>query len=177
MKIVIWLGNPWLEYRQTRHNVGFLFLDYLREEFNFGEFIDSKFKWLISEWNIAWEKIILLKPITYMNLSWESVSLIINFYKLNFEKDLIVVFDDLSMEFGKIRYRDKWSAGGHNGIKSMIKNLGSENFSRIKIWIWIDNKFDVSDWVLSKFTKDELDNLNNEIFPKSLEILKKEFIF
>lgn len=173
MKIIVWLWNPWIEYRETRHNIGFLFVDYLRDYWGFEEFKDSRFKAIISEWTIKWEKIILLKPITYMNLSWESVVGIINYYKLDPKKDLLVIYDDLSMEFGKIRSRNKWSSGWHNGIKSIISHFGHEEFQRIKIGIWKDPKFETSDWVLSKFSKNELLDLRNYIFPKVEEEMKK----
>lgn len=171
MKIIIWLWNPWLEYAKTRHNIGFMFLDFLKEKLNFQDFKDSKFKALISEWIINWEKTILLKPMTYMNLSWESIQSIVNFYKLDFKSDILIIFDDISMDFWTVRFRDKWSAGWHNGIKSTIEKLWSEQFMRLKIWIWLDPKFDVSDWVLSKFKKEELQTLENEIFEKSLDVI------
>lgn len=170
MKLIVWLGNPWTEYRETRHNVGFLFVDYLREKWKFEDFKDSKFKWIISEWNINWEKIILLKPLTYMNLSWESVVSIMNFYKINIE-DFVVIYDDLDMEFGKLRWRTEWSPGGHNGIKSITKLLWTEKYNRLKIWIWRNKLFEVSDWVLSKFSKEELENLQKEIFENAYDLL------
>ncbi|EKE29393.1 MAG: Peptidyl-tRNA hydrolase [uncultured bacterium (gcode 4)] len=176
MKIIIWLWNPWLEYKETRHNVWFLFLDFLKDCWNFEDFKDSKFKWVISEWNLSWEKIILLKPLTFMNLSWESISSIVNFYKLDFRIDIIVIFDDMSMGFGKLRYRPEWSAWWHNWIKSLISNLWSEAFQRIKIWVWQDKKYNVSDWVLSKFSKEEMDSLKTEIFPQALLMLEDKFI-
>lgn len=176
MKIIAWLWNPWLEYKQTRHNIGFIFLDYLKDNYSFSEFTDSKFKWLISEWNISWEKVILIKPMTYMNLSWESISAIMNFYKLDHKSDLIVVIDDISMNFWKVRYRDKWSAWWHNGLKSIIWAFWSEEFSRIKIWVWLDSRYDVSDWVLSKFTGDEIQKINTEAFIEVNMLLKEKFI-
>ena len=125
MKIIVWLWNPWIEYSQTRHNVGFIFLDYLDNLWKFEKFRDSKFKWVVSEWIVNGEKIILLKPLTFMNLSWESLNAILNFYKLNIEEDVIIIFDDISMDFGKVRYRSSWSAGWHNGIKSIINTFNN----------------------------------------------------
>ncbi len=163
MKLILWLGNPWSEYSYTRHNIWFLFLDFFASRNWFWSFkLESKFKWEIAVWDINGEKTILLKPITYMNLSWESLREIMNFYKID-KKDFIVIFDDMSMDFGKIRYRENWSAGWHNGIKSIIKHLW-EDFKRIKVWVWFNTNFEVSDWVLSKFTKTELDNLEKNIF-------------
>ena len=174
VKIIIWLWNPWLEYAKTRHNVWFMFLDFLKEKLGFEDFKDSKFKALILEWIMDWEKVILMKPMTYMNLSWESISALVNFYKLDSKEDIFIIYDDISMDFGKVRFRDKWSAGWHNGIKSTIEKLGSEQFKRLKIWVWLDSKFDVSDWVLSKFTSDEIKTLENEIFDSSLDLLKEK---
>ena len=173
MKIIIWLWNPGIEYANTRHNVWFLFLDYLRSAWGFEDFKDSKFRWLVSEWTFNGEKIILLK---FMNLSWESVASMINFYKLDFKSDIIVIFDDMSMDFGKIRFRSEWSAGWHNWIKSLIKSFWSETFSRIKIWVWQDKKYNASDWVLSKFSKEELDNIKTEIFSQALDLLENKII-
>ena len=174
MKLIVWLWNPWLEYKKTRHNVGFLFLDYLKNLWKFEDFKDSKFKWLISEWIFKSEKTIFLKPTTYINLSGESIISICNFYKLDFKKDICVIFDDISMEFGKVRFRDKWSNWWHNGIKSIIKVFWSEEFKRIKIWVWFDEKYDPADWVLSDFKKDELEELKNEVFKTTLNLLEEK---
>ncbi|MDD2566227.1 MAG: aminoacyl-tRNA hydrolase [Candidatus Gracilibacteria bacterium] len=176
MKIIVGLGNPGLEYNSTRHNIGFLFLDYLKEIWNFEDFKDSKFKAIISEGNYKGEKCILVKPMTYMNLSGESLISVINFYKLDFKEDIIVIYDDISMDFGKMKFRVKGSAGGHNGIKSITSSLGSDEFKRIKIGVGLDSKYDVSDWVLSKFTKNELQELKEDIFSQALELLEEKII-
>lgn len=174
MKVLVWLWNPWKEYEKTKHNVWFMFLDYFKEKNNFSEFsYESKFKWEISNWIINWEKAILLKPQTFMNLSWESVRKIFDFYKLNLD-DFIVIYDDLSMDFWKIRFREKWSAWGHNWIKDIIKYF-KEDFKRIKIWIGFNQKFEVSDWVLSKFSEEELIEFDKKIFDEVLEVLEKNF--
>ena len=171
MKLIIWLWNPWDKYIKTKHNIGFLFLDYLVEKEKFPDFkIESKFKWEISSWEFNWEKTILLKPQTFMNLSWESIKKVMDFYKINNE-DIIVIYDDISMDFGKIRFRDKWSAGWHNWIKDMIKYLWSE-FNRIKVGVWFNDNYEVSDWVLSKFESSEFDELQDTILPDTLKILK-----
>lgn len=172
MKIIVWLWNPGKEYEKTKHNVGFLFLDYFKEKYDFSEFnYESKFKWKISNWFYLWEKSILLKPQTYMNLSWESVRKIFDFYKINID-DLIIIYDDLSMDFWKIRFRDKWNAWWHNWIKSIIKFF-SENFKRIKIWIGFNNNFEVSNWVLSKFSEEELIDFDRNIFLEVEKLLEK----
>ena len=173
MKIIVWLGNPWDKYKYTRHNLWFLFLDYLKEKLDFSEFsFESKFKGEISSGLYNWEKTFLLKPQTYMNLSWDSLISIMNFYKLNIT-DFIVVYDDMSMDFWKIRFRDKWSAWWHNGIKDIIKHFW-ENFKRVKVWIWLNNKFEVSDWVLSKFLEEELIDLDNEVFKNTKLIIDEK---
>ena len=172
MKLIVWLGNPGNEYTKTRHNVGFLFLDSLQISWGFSNWHDSKFKGVISEWMQNSEKIILLKPTTFMNLSGESIASCMNFYKLTRE-DLILVFDDLDMEFGKVRFRSTGSAGGHNGIKSTIEHLGSANFARIKVGIGRDDRFSVSDWVLSKFSTAEMTTLCDSIFSEITERLEE----
>jgi len=170
MKLIIWLWNPWKEYEKTRHNLWFIFLNIFAGKNWFPEFqLESKFKAEISSKILKWEKTILLKPQTYMNLSWDSIKKIINFYKIDL-KDIIVIYDDLSMDFSKVRFRDKWSAWWHNWIKSIIQHL-SDWFKRIKVWIWYNSKYEVSDWVLSKFTQEELIDLDNEIYDKIYEIL------
>jgi len=173
MKLIIGLWNPWEQYKYTKHNVWFIFLDKLKEKENFSDFkYESKFKAEISNWFINWEKTILVKPQTFMNLSWEAIIAITNFYKIE-KEDWIVIYDDLSMDFWKIRFRDKWSAWWHNWVKDIIRFF-KEEFKRIKVWIWFNNNFQVSDWVLSKFSEEELIDLDNEIFEKIYEILLKK---
>lgn len=174
MKLIIGLWNPWEKYRLTRHNVGFLFLDYYKEKNNFSDFIlESKFKAEISTGLYEWEKCILVKPQTFMNLSWESVQKIAHYYKIELN-DWIVVYDDISLEFWKIRFRDKWSAWGQNWIKDIISKFWWE-FNRIKIWVGQDRRYDLSDWVLSKFPEEEQIDLDNEVFPESMKLLHEKF--
>lgn len=173
MKLIVWLWNPGNEYEKTKHNVWFLFLDYLKEKSNFSDFKkESKFKAEISTGQYFSEKIILLKPLTYMNLSWDSIRKIVDFYKIDIE-DIIIIYDDMSMEFWKLRFRDKWSAWWHNGIKSIINHFKND-FKRIKIGIWFNDNYEVSDWVLSKFKDDELDELNDSIFSNTEKLLKEK---
>lgn len=165
MYLIIWLWNPWKEYTLTRHNLGFLFVDYFRQKNNFSEFKwDTKLKGELSNWLINGEKIILLKPQTFMNLSGQSIQLVSNFYKIP-KENIIIIYDDISMDFWKVRVRHEWSAGWHNGIKSVIEYLGQE-FTRIKFWVWLNQNFEVSDWVLSKFTKEELEELEDIWYEK-----------
>ena len=122
MKVVIGLGNPGKKYEKTRHNIGFIVVDSLRKKFNLTD-EREKFQALISEKNIDGEKVIFFKPQTFMNLSGNALIEIVNFYKLDPKKDIIVVYDDMSLDFGDIRIREKGSSGGHNGIKSIIHSL------------------------------------------------------
>lgn len=171
MKLIIWLWNPGPQYALTRHNVGFLFLDFLVEKNNFsGDWkTESKFKGEIFETIFNGEKTILVKPLTFMNLSGESVLKLMSFYKIP-KEDIIVIFDDISLEPGKIRFRETWSAWWQNGVKNIISHIG-EDFKRIKIGIGQDKTWDLSDWVLSKFSSEELETLQKDIFPKASDIL------
>ncbi len=172
MKLIVWLWNPWEKYKQTRHNLWFIFLDLFQKENNFSSWkYESKFTADISEGTLWWEKVMLVKPQTFMNLSWDSLRKICNFYKLSWE-DFIVIYDDMSMDFWKIRLREKWSAGWHNGVKSIIAHF-SDAWKRIKVWVWLDERYEISDWVLSKFSEEELIDLENEIYTHISELLKK----
>ncbi len=163
MKLIVWLGNPWKEYWIKRHNLGFLFLDYFQKKQNLPEFsYESKFKGDITTGLIKGEKVILLKPQTFMNLSWESIKKCSDFYKMS-QKDMCIIYDDISMDFGKIRTRETGTAWGHNGIKDIIRLFWQE-FQRIKFWIGYNSKYEVSDWVLSKFSEEEQIELENKYF-------------
>lgn len=154
MKLIVGLGNPGREYEDTRHNVGFMAIDRLADKYNALFKLDKNLKGLIASVNINGEKVILLKPITFMNLSGESVKPVMSYYKINVN-DIIVINDDLDMPVGKIRYRAKGSAGGHNGLKSIIANLKTEEFQRIKIGIDRSKIIPVVDWVLGKFSTED----------------------
>ena len=172
MKLIVWLWNPGDTYRDTRHNLGFIFLDTFAEKNSFWNWkYESKFTADISSWVINWEKTLLIKPQTFMNLSGESVAKLCSYYKLS-QDDFVVIYDDISMDFGKIRMREGGSAGWHNGVKSIIQYF-KQDWTRIKVWVWMNDKYEVSDWVLSKFTTDELIDIDNEIYDKISEQLKK----
>ena len=162
MKIVIGLGNPGKKYEKTRHNIGFIAVDNLRKKMNISD-EREKFQALVSEKNIDGEKVIFLKPQTFMNLSGNSVIEIVNFYKLNPKKDIIVIYDDMDLSFGDIRIREKGSSGGHNGIKSIISHIGEE-FIRIKCGIGAKEK-DAIEHVLGEFNQTEQKDLD-EILEK-----------
>ena len=162
MKVVIGLGNPGKKYEKTRHNIGFIAVDNLRKKMNISD-EREKFQALVSEKNIDGEKVIFLKPQTFMNLSGNSVIEIVNFYKLDPKKDIIVIYDDMDLSFGNIRIREKGSSGGHNGIKSIISHIGEE-FIRIKCGIGAKEK-DAVEHVLGEFNQTEQKDLD-EILEK-----------
>lgn len=154
MKLIIGLGNPGKQYEKTRHNVGFDAIDELSNQLNIS--LDQlKFKGLFGMGFVGTEKILLLKPLTYMNLSGESIRAVMDFYDIDPE-DILVIYDDLDLPVGKMRLRQKGSAGGHNGIKSTIAHLGTQEFNRIRIGVdRPQNGMSVSNYVLGKFTADE----------------------
>ena len=150
-----------------------MFLNYFREQEDFLDWkYESKFQADISEWNYAWEKTILVKPQTFMNLSGESLQKICSFYKLS-ASDFIVIYDDKDMDFGKVRFRDTGSAGGHNWVKDIIKYFWAD-WKRIKAWVGkTPDTYETGDWVLSRFTEEELIDIDNELLSKIGEELKK----
>lgn len=160
MFLIVGLGNPGMEYENTRHNIGFKVIDNIAKEYNI-EINRQKFKGICGEGFINGKKVMLLKPSTYMNLSGESVREVVDFYNLE-NDDILVIYDDISLEAGKLRIREKGSAGGHNGIKSIIAHLGSDVFARIKVGIGQPN-VDLVKFVLGKFTKEEMITLNESI--------------
>jgi len=154
VKLIVGLGNPGREYENTRHNIGFYYLDLIAKELNVSEF-KEKFNGSYQKVKYKNEDIIFLKPLSYMNLSGEVVIKFANYFKVKPE-DILVIHDDLDLEVSRLKLRPNGSSGGHNGIKNIILNLGSENFKRLKIGIGKDNKFDTKDYVLSKLSSEEL---------------------
>ena len=163
MYIIAGLGNPGKNYNFTRHNAGFMFLDYFSKKHNI-KINKIKFKGLYGEGKINGERVILLKPSTYMNLSGESLIAAMNFYKLS-NKNIIVVYDDISLELSKIRIREKGSSGGHNGIKSIIYSLNTDEFMRVKIGVNAphNENIDLADYVLGKFPDSEIKDFANAV--------------
>lgn len=154
--MIVGLGNPGKKYEFTKHNAGFLCLDLFAQENNVK--IDRlKFKALIGEIRLNGKRCLLVKPQTFMNLSGESIREAASFYKIPPEK-IIVIFDDISLEPGKLRIRRKGSDGGHNGIKSIIYQLSSDGFPRIKVGVGAKPHpdYDLADWVMTPFTNDNL---------------------
>ncbi len=160
MFLIVGLGNPGKEYDGTRHNIGFEAIDYIADKYNI-ELNRIKFKGVFGEGFINEKKVILLKPTTYMNLSGESIREVINFYKISNE-EVIVIYDDISLEVGRLRIREKGSHGGHNGIKSIIANLGTDVFPRVKIGVGAP-KGNLVSHVLGKFSDDEVEILKETI--------------
>ena len=155
MYIIAGLGNPTAQYEKTRHNVGFDALDVIAQKNNIS--IDNlKFNALSGSGMINGQKVLLVKPLTYMNLSGEAIRDYVHFYKINPEEELLVIYDDISLNPGKLRLRKKGSAGGHNGIKNIIAHLGTEKFKRIKIGVGSKPEgWDLKDFVLGRFSKED----------------------
>lgn len=159
MFVVLGIGNPGKQYDGTRHNIGFIAMDYMSEKYGI-KINKIKHKALIGEGTIAGEKVILVKPQTYVNLSGEALREICAYYKIPVSK-VIIIHDDVSLDCGRLRIREKGSDGGHNGLKSIIYQLRSDEFTRIKIGV--GNKppeYDLADWVLGHFSKEEISRLS-----------------
>lgn len=155
MFIIVGLGNPKKEYDNTRHNIGFALIDKLAEQFNISV-MDCKHKALTGKGIINGQKVILAKPLTYMNLSGESVRQLVDYYKVDASSELIVISDDVSLPPGQIRIRKHGSDGGHNGLKNIILHLGGGEFRRIRIGVGEKPKgYDLADYVLGHFSREE----------------------
>ncbi|MCF2680807.1 aminoacyl-tRNA hydrolase [Faecalicatena contorta] len=155
MFIIAGLGNPTSQYEGTRHNVGFDVIDVLADKYNIS--VDGrKCRAYVGKGVIEGQKVLLVKPQTYMNLSGESIRGLVDYYKIDVEQELLIIYDDISLAPGQIRIRKKGSAGGHNGIKNIIANLGTDVFMRIKVGVGEKpKKYDLADYVLSRFSKAE----------------------
>lgn len=171
-KLIIGLGNPEKKYDQTRHNIGFDFVDYLANYWSFNWQKNTKFKGFFSEGiPLNQNKIKLLKPLTYMNLSGQSVRAVLDWYKLPRES-ILVIYDDMDLPLGRIRMRLSGSAGGHNGMKSIISHVGGQNFPRLRIGIGkSDGKHQTVSHVLGKFSPSERE-LIAKIFPVTKEAIE-----
>lgn len=163
MFLIVGLGNPGKEYEHTRHNAGFDVIDALAEKYNISV-TEKKHKALCGKGVIEGVKVILAKPQTFMNLSGESVAELVQYYKLDPEEEMIVIFDDISLAPGNIRIRKKGSAGGHNGIKNIIAQTRTQNFMRIKVGVGEKPKgWDLADHVLGHFSKEDRARLEDAI--------------
>lgn len=170
--IVVGLGNPGAQYLHTRHNAGFLAIDYICNKYN-ARVNKSAHKGLVGEATIGGKRVLLVKPQTFMNLSGECVRAVLDFYKIS-PDNLIIIYDDISLDVGRLRVRRDGSAGGHNGIKSILEHLGTKTFPRIKIGVGQKPHpdYDLASWVLSEFKDDELKALEGT-FPTVCEGLEK----
>lgn len=155
MFVIVGLGNPSREYKGTRHNAGFEVIDRISEKYNISVNI-KKHRALMGKGVIHGKKVILAKPQTFMNMSGESVRSLVNFYQVDVTKELLVIYDDVSLDTGQLRIRAKGSAGGHNGIKNIISQIGGQIFPRIKVGVGEKPpKMDLADYVLGHFSKSE----------------------
>ena len=172
---MVGLGNPGASYERTRHNAGFLFLDQLQQDYRFPNFkLEKKFRSLVSRGSLAPTDLLLAQPQTFMNLSGEAVSVICKFYRLQPEKDLIVVYDDLDLAFGEFKIT-RVSPHGHNGINHIVQLLKQKDFLQLRLGTdhrQGDRTISGMDYVLQPFTGAELVQLRQEIFPVALEKLR-----
>ncbi len=172
MYIIVGLGNPTSKYDGTRHNVGFHVIDLIADKYNIN--VDGKKnRAYIGKGIIEGQKVILVKPQTYMNLSGESVGGLVDYFKIDETSELIVIYDDISLDVGQLRIRKKGSAGGHNGIKNIIAHLGHQEFLRIKVGVGEKPKhYDLADYVLGHFTKTEVVDME-EGYDRIIEAVKE----
>ena len=174
--LIVGLGNPGREYQNTRHNAGFLFIDHLAAAIG-SSVSRARFHALVGEGTVAGKRVLLMKPETYMNLSGQAVREAAAFYRIAPER-VIVVCDDVTLDVGRLRVRGKGSDGGHNGIKSLIAELGTESFARVRVGVGKKPHpdFDLADWVLSAFSAAETETLT-KLFPtarRGVELLLSE---
>ena len=175
MRLIVGLGNPGGEYDETRHNVGFQVIEELKQQFSHAVF-DKKFKGLVTRARIGGEDAVLLKPMTYMNLSGESVGPAAGFYKIPPE-DIIVIHDELDIEPGRIKLKKGGGHGGHNGLKSLVKHLPNANFTRVRLGIGRPPpRWETANYVLGKFTKQEQPMIEEVIrsATKAVEVILEE---
>ena len=171
MFLIVGLGNPTNEYSGTRHNVGFDVIDAIADKYNISV-TERKNRAFCGKGIIEGQKVLLAKPQTYMNLSGESVRGLLDYYKMDAETEVLVIFDDVSLDVGQLRIRKKGSAGGHNGIKNIIQHLGSNVFMRIKVGVGEKPKdYDLADYVLGHFSKAEKEMMS-EGYKKAVEAVE-----
>lgn len=161
MKLIVGLGNPGIEYENTRHNIGFMALEECSKKYNFN-FNKEKFNGKYGETLINDEKYLFLLPQKYMNLSGEVVSDFVNYFKIDIN-DILIISDDLDMTTGRIKLKPKGSSGGHNGLKNIELHLGTSEYKRLKVGIANNKKIDTKDYVLGKFNKEEACLVENAI--------------
>lgn len=171
MYIIAGLGNPTAQYQGTRHNVGFDVIDKLADRYNISV-VGRKSRAFVGKGIIEGQKVLLVKPQTFMNLSGESIRGLVDYYKIDPETELLVVYDDISLDVGQLRIRKKGSAGGHNGIKNIIAQLDTQVFVRIKVGVGEKPKgYDLADYVLGHFSKAEKEMMEDG-YDKAIEAIK-----
>lgn len=158
MKLIVGLGNIGRQYENTRHNTGFMIVDRFADA-NGLSFNKEKFDAQLADGMVEGQKVILAKPTTYMNESGRAVRQIVDYYDLD-PDDVIIVYDDMDLDCGRLRLRQKGSAGGHNGIKSLIAHLGTQQFDRLRVGIDHPKQTKVVDWVLGRFTPEQRENFD-----------------
>jgi PTH1 family peptidyl-tRNA hydrolase len=157
MKLIVGLGNPGREYEKTRHNIGFMTIDKYADKLGVS-ITKDKFNGLYTETVVDGEKVILLKPQSYINLSGEVIRKYVDFYKINIE-DILIIHDDLDLEVGTYKLKQKGSSGGHNGLKNIELHLGTQEYKRIKVGISNNKMMDTKDYVLGKLSKEDNDKI------------------
>lgn len=168
MKLIVGLGNFEPKYFFTRHNAGFIKLDYFAQK-NGQEFrTENKLKSMIAKFNFQGHDLVLVKPLTYMNLSGEALSLVMNYYKID-KKDVLIVYDDIALDLGVVRFKNSGSDGGHNGIKSIIQHIGGKDFDRLKIGIGPQPNMPSEKYVLQNFSQEQLEKLKEVIQKPMIE--------
>ncbi|MEG0292509.1 MAG: aminoacyl-tRNA hydrolase [Anaerovoracaceae bacterium] len=169
MYVIVGLGNPGKKYENTRHNIGFITIDYLSNDL--GIKVDKiKHKSLVGEGRISGHKVMFVKPQTFMNLSGEAVREIVDYYKVDLDK-LIVIYDDIDIEKGTVRIRKKGSAGTHNGMRSILYQLGNGDFTRVRIGIGKNTKGNLADYVIGGFVKDEVKMMEEAVIHASKSVV------
>jgi PTH1 family peptidyl-tRNA hydrolase len=167
MKLIIGLGNLGDNYKNTRHNGGFMVVDEFAKIHGFDPFLEKpKFKALLSKKNVQNTEVVLAKPLTYMNNSGEAVQILVNFYKLDISKDILIIYDDIDLELGMVRFRNEGSSGTHNGMRSVISILGTDKFFRLRIGIESRGSFASKEQDLHSFVLDNFNNDEKKIFEK-----------
>jgi len=161
MKLIVGLGNPTKQYDKTKHNLGFIIIDAYCKENNLKLKVENKFNSLVGIFSNGSETYILCKPLTYMNLSGNAVRSLVSYYKINIE-DILIILDDVNLDFGQIRLRENGSAGGHNGLKNIIENLNTDNFKRLRFGVGRNRDIILRDEVLNNLSKKELELINEK---------------
>lgn len=175
MKLIIGLGNFEDKYLFTRHNAGFMMVDFFVRLNNQSFKIEKKLKSAIAKFKFGDEDVVVIKPLTYMNLSGEAIIAVMNFYKIDV-KDIFVIYDDISLDLGNVRFRNSGSDGGHNGIKSIIKHLGTKDFDRLKIGIGPQPNIPSEAYVLQNFSQNELEKIKEVLKGSMIEDYLKDGI-